>query len=68
MKNKHNKPVAKHGNVREVRESIDMANKLMRSGVAFVCVPYFSSEQKAIASLMAAQNVHSIYFDGEENE
>lgn len=54
------KPPALRAPVLELRQSIDMANSLMRAGVAFICVPYFSDGQKVIAAALADKNIDSV--------
>lgn len=60
------KPKAVRASVPDLRQSIDMANDLMRGGVAFVCVPYFTEEQKVFAANIAAKNLNSVDLGGED--
>lgn len=62
------KPKAYRSSVLDIRQSMEIANDLMRGGAAFVCDPYFSPEQKAIAAALAAQNLNSVCFEGAESE
>lgn len=54
------KPKAARASVSVLRESVEIAGKLSKAGVAFVCVPYFTEEQKVNAAIMAAHNIESV--------
>lgn len=61
------KPIAYRASVPEVRQSMEIANDLMRAGAAFICVPYFSPEQKAVAAALASQNLSSVCFEDDND-
>ncbi|NHC62739.1 DUF1382 family protein [Paenalcaligenes suwonensis] len=54
---------AYRASVLDMRKSLEVADQMVRSGIAFVCVPYFSDAQKEAAASLAAYHFESVDTD-----
>lgn len=57
------KPVAVRASVKGLRQSMEVATEFMKAGIAYVCVPYFTEDQKTQAVFMAMSNLSDVDID-----